>query len=231
MDAFISFHAPGFWLVIALLAGVVALGVRPYLRSAIRLWVMVGYWVLIPYLALITGGVSPRLMGFQHIDWVSSLQFGIGLALGMVGLAVVARVTLLAGAKNRTPVSTSFPSDRWLLIVAAFALSGAEEWFWCFLRSAVSEVLWMLQLPLDVPAYWSVWIAAALAMPFALAAQSTALERLVKASILAMTSILFFYTYNFWLCWAVHAIVWLLLAQPTPNASADESAPLTGRSL
>ncbi len=74
-------------------------------------------------------------------------------------------------------------------------------------------------------AYWSIWIAALLALPFSLLHQPTAYHRLVKAAILVMTSILFFYTRNFWLCWAVHAIAWLLLAQPTvASARLQEKA-------
>ncbi len=212
MDAFLSFHAPGFWLVIALLVGVVTLGVRPYLPPAVRAWSMIGYWALLPYLALITGGVSPRLMGVLYIDWRTSLTLGIGLALAMVMLAGVARISLLTGSRT---AHANAPSQGWGVIVSSIGVSGVEEWFWCFLRGAVEESLVLMQLSLDVPAYWSIWIAALLALPFTLLAQPTAYHRLLKGAILLMTSILFFYTRNFWLCWAVHAITWLLLAQPT----------------
>ncbi len=226
MDAFLSFHAPGFWLVIALLAGVVALGVRPYVSASVRPWVMPAYWGSIPYLALVTGGVSPRWMGIAYVDWRASLTLGVGLVLAMVALAGLARVMLASGA----PATHNTPSRRrrsldsaWLI---AIGLSGVEEWFWCFLRSAVAESLVVLQFPLEVPAYWSIWIAAALALPSVLLVQSTAYHRLVKVAILLMTSILFFYTRNFWLCWAVHAITWLLLAQPvnrTKSAFTEKS--------
>jgi hypothetical protein len=216
MEAFLSFHAPGFWLVITLLAGVVVLGIRPYLGPGLRLWSMVGCWVLLPYLALITGGVSPRLMGIAYVDWIVSLRLGIGLAVVMIGLAGVARMSLLTSGETVQDRAALMPITGGSLL-AAIAMSGAEEWFWCFLRSAVAEALGILQLPLDVPGYWSIWIAALIALPFSLAYQPTALHRFVKAAILVMTSILFFYTRNFWLCWAVHATTWLLLAQPAAN--------------
>lgn len=211
MDAFLSFHAPGFWLVIALLTGVVVLGVRPYLPPAVRPWSMIGYWALLPYLALITGGVSPRLMGVLYIDWRVSLTLGIGLALAMVALAGVTRISLLSSSR----VTHAGPPQGWGAIASSIGVSGVEEWFWCFLRGSVEETLLLAQFSLDVPAYWSIWIAALLALPFSMLQQPTAYQRLVKAAILTMTAILFFYTRNFWLCWAVHAIAWLLLAQPT----------------
>ena len=212
MDAFLSFHAAGFWLVIALLAGVVVLGVRPYLPPAVRAWSMIGYWALLPYLALITGGVSPQLMGVLYIDWRTSLTLGVGLALALVALAGVARISLLAD--NRAADDAASSAQGWSALTSGIGVSGVEEWFWCFLRGAVEETLLLAQFSLNVPAYWSIWIAAMLALPFTLLQQPTIYHRLVKAAILVMTSILFFYTRNFWLCWAVHAIIWLLLAQP-----------------
>ena len=212
MDAFLSFHAPGFWLVLTLLVGVVVLGVRPYLPGAVQQWSMAGYWGLLPYTALITGGVSPRLMGVMYIDWRISLTLGVGVALAAVALAGMARITLLP--RPHAVDDTASPAPDLGALASSIALHGVEEWFWSFLRAVVAETLLLIQLPLDTPAYWSIWIAAALALPFSLLQQPNAHHRIVKGAILVMTSILFFYTRNFWLCWAVHAIVWLLLAQP-----------------
>lgn len=225
MDAFLSFHGPGFWLVIALLAGVVALGVRPYLPPRGRVWSLVAFWVLPPYLALLLGGVSPRLMGIAYVDWTITLRLGVGLAFAILVLAGGARLFLLSGGAHQptdAPSRTPPPARQ----TTAILLSGTEEWFWCFLRAAVTETVVFLRLPWEVPLYWSIWIAALLALPFALAAQPTALHRLAKGAILMMTSILFFYTRNFWLCWAVHAIAWLLLTHGTTWAAI----PATGRS-
>lgn len=228
MDAFLSFHAPGFWLVLALLAGVIVLGLRPYLPCSVQRWSMIGYWGLLPYLALITGGVSPRLMGIVYIDWRVSLTLGVGLALITVALAGVARISLLTGGRT---AHADAPSPGWGGIVSSIGVSGVEEWFWCFLRGAVEETLLLAQFSLDAPAYWSIWIAAALALPFSLPYQPTAYHWLVKGGILVMTSILFFYTRNFWLCWAVHAITWLLLAQPAAVQVASTGKSQSPQSL
>ncbi|PJF45968.1 MAG: hypothetical protein CUN48_16190, partial [Candidatus Thermofonsia Clade 3 bacterium] len=78
MDAFLSFHASGFWLAMALILGIAALSAKPYLPSAAQPFLMPAYWVLTPYLALIAGGVSPRLMGLASINWAVSLRIGVG---------------------------------------------------------------------------------------------------------------------------------------------------------
>jgi ABC-type phosphate/phosphonate transport system permease subunit len=164
-------------------------------------------------------------MGVMYIEWRNSLTVGVGLALAMIALAGVARITLLSrqhtgdDTASPAPDRDGFAGSIGGSIAGSIGISGAEEWFWCFLRAAVEETLLLTQLSLDLPAYWSIWIAATLALPFSLLSRSNAYHVnayhwLVKGAILVMTSILFFYTRNFWLCWAVHAIIWLLLAQP-----------------
>lgn len=223
MDAFLSFYGPGFWLVLTLLVGVIVLGLRPYLPRTVQQWRLPGYWVLLPYMALLAGGVSPRLMGVIYIDWRTTLTLGVGLALTTVTLAAVARIALLPRPRDVDDAPSLAPDLG--ALASSIAVNGAEEWFWSFLRGAVAETLLLTQFSLDTPAYWSIWIAAALALPFALLQQSNLHHRLVKSAILVMTSILFFFTRNFWLCWAVHATIWLLLAQPAAMRVAS-----TGRS-
>jgi hypothetical protein len=55
-----------------------------------------------------------------------------------------------------------------------------------------------------------VWGGALLVLPLSLLLQPTGLQRLVKLVILVVTSVLFLYTRNFWLCWLVHAALVLL---------------------
>ncbi|MCB0152753.1 MAG: hypothetical protein KDE01_34505, partial [Caldilineaceae bacterium] len=74
------------------------------------------------------------------------------------------------------------------------------------------ELMLALQVSVQLPLYWSIWIAAVLALPLSLAYRTSGYARLVMLAVLVMTSILFFYTRNFWLCWAVHASVLLLLS-------------------
>ena len=226
MAAFTSFHAPGFWLVIAVLGGVAVAAARPFVPAAWRTLLFAGFWIGLPYLALVAGGVSPRLMGLLYIDWITSLRLGVGLALALIAVAAVARLSLRRGSaqpidSGPAPVTT----PKWALPLVVIAQSGAEEFFWCFLRGAVLELMLTLQIPMELPIYWSIWIAAVAALPLSLTDQTSGYARLVAVAVLVMTSILFFYTRNFWLCWFVHAMVWLLLTPPESVAQ-----PHTARS-
>lgn len=224
MDTFLSFHAPGFWLVMALLGAVVAVGVRPFLpQQAARMLVLPAYWVLLPYLALISGGVSPRLMGLVYIDWAVSLRIGVGLALALIALAVGMRaVSTLSGAS--APAMPNTERRFWRSALFVVGLCGSEEFFWSFLRGASIELLASLQISMDAPAYWAIWIAALLAAPTSLINASGAYHRLIKVTILVMSSIVFLYTNNFWLCWIFHAAVWLLFLQPVHSRRSANSA-------
>ena len=207
MAAFTSFHAPGFWLVIAVLGGVAVAAARPFMPAKWRPFLFAGVWIGLPYLAMIAGGVSPRLMGLLYIDWITSLRLGVGLALALIAVAAVARLSLRRGASETGTAG----ARHWTAALATIALSGAEEFFWCFLRGAVLETMLTTQVSVQLPLYWSIWIAAILALPLSLADRESGYARLVALAVLVMTSILFFYTRNFWLCWAVHATVLLLL--------------------
>ncbi len=222
MSTFLSFHEPGFWLVVSLLCTVALLAGRPFAPAAWRTPLAVANWVGIPYLALIAGGVSPRLMGLQFLNWLTVFQLGVGLAVTVLAIALTARLVLAGEPGEESQVvddptcrddpASRLPAARWQQPLASVGLSGAEEFFWCFLRGASLEILLKLGEPLTTPAYWGVWLAALLALPSVLVLQESAGARLSKAAILVVTSVLFFYTRNFWLCWAVHALTWLLLA-------------------
>ncbi|MCS6827894.1 MAG: hypothetical protein NZ553_14880 [Caldilinea sp.] len=222
MDAFLSFHAAGFWLVMALILGVAALGAKPYLPTTVQPFLMPAFWVLTPYLALIAGGVSPRLVGLYFIDWAVSLRIGIGLALALFAFALLARAASMWTVDGPEKRGARPGVEQWLDSLATIGLCGAEEFFWSFLRGALDELFVTFPIALDAPGYWAVWSAALLAAPMAVFHQPKAVHRLVKLVILAMTSILFFYTRNFWLCWALHALSWMLMLQ-----SVNGSAPRT----
>jgi hypothetical protein len=216
MDAFLSFHAPGFWLVMALLAGVVVVGVRPFVPQPAQVLIVPIYWALLPYLALISGGVSPRLMGLLYIDWVVSLRIGIGLAMALIALALGMRAVATPTTADATKSAGRHSKHSlWRTTLIVIGLCGAEELFWAFLRGASMELLTVLQFSVDAPAYWAIWIAVVLAAPTTLLNTSGAYSRLVKATILLVSSIIFFYTRNFWLCWMLHAAIWMLFFQPT----------------
>jgi hypothetical protein len=271
MALFASFTEPGFWLVLALIGAVVLLVARHYVPSPWRSWFAPLYWLLLPYLALLFGAVSPRLMGIYWIDWRTTFQVGAGLLLAIVALAAIAWLFTTASAQVppaqpagappagappagaqavrdapapgavhavtsphpaagvRMPadarVGTPAARTGWTARLALIGRSGAEEWFWCFLRAALWEIALSLPATAVSPIYWSAWGAALLALPLALLLQPNGPLRLIKLVILAVTTVVFLYTRNFWLCWLVHATLALLFtptllrAAPTPSAS------------
>lgn len=128
MDAFLSFHAPGFWGVLALLTGMVVFGLRPLVPRPARVALLHAYWVLLPFGALVLGGVSPRLMGLFYIDWETSLR--LGSASLLVGAALAATARLFWGpAVERTAPD---PLRSGVNLAAVVGTVGAEEFFGAF---------------------------------------------------------------------------------------------------
>jgi hypothetical protein len=220
MLALSNFHEPGVWLVISVLCGVALLAGWSFTPNVWRPWLALFYWVAIPYLALLTGAVSPRLMGLRY------MEAGAALLLVLVVLATAVRL-LTVTPRPHPPTAQGLHVATWAAVVAAICLCGAEEFFWSFLRGALWEIALSLPQSIEVPAYWAVWVAALLALPLVLVLQPSASRRLVKTAILIVTSVVFFYTRNFWLCWLLHSAIWLLmvpLVHETPIFAPARSA-------
>lgn len=220
MSSFASFSEPGFWLVVAFLAAIVLLVARHYVPAPWRAWLAPVYWFLIPYLALVAGAVSPRLMGLYYIDWRTTFQVGAGLLLVIGLLAVLAWLFVLPRDESGRGASRS---QRVLWI----GLAGAEEWFWCFLRAALWEVAWVGPQAGVAPLYSAVWGAALLAMPLVLLLQENGRLRLVKVTILVVTTVVFLFTRNFWLCWLTHAALALLFTPAVVRSQHAAASSLT----
>ena len=211
MDAFLSFHAPGFWGVLALLTGMVVFGLRPLVPHPARAPLVHAYWVLLPFCALVLGGVSPRWMGLFYIDWETSLRLGSSYLLVIAALAATARLFWGPAGEGAAPA----PLRSVVSLAAAVGTVGAEEFFWGFLRSLLTELL--LRQGMEASAYWALWLAALLALPALWIVQPTASQRAVKAVVLVISTVLFLYTRNFWLCWGMHALLWLWLGGGTSS--------------
>jgi hypothetical protein len=221
----LTFSAPGLWLLLAvavtlawgLLWGLIPLGSKDAL-GILR-------FVALPYVGLLVGGLSPRFMGLNGLDWLVSFSLGVGLILVILLALGFARITVaIANPLNYgTPPTTSEPtalapaiSDRARSPLFSTALyqiyrSGAEEFHWVFLRGALWELLLATPTPPTLPIYWAIWGAALLALPDILLTGQAPLYKLLKVVVLITTSILFLYTRNFWLCWMLHAAGWAIL--------------------
>jgi hypothetical protein len=218
MPSFASFSEPGFWLILAFVAAIVLLVARHYVPSPWRAWLAQAYWLFIPYFALLAGAVSPRLMGLFWIDWRTTFQVGAGLLLAIGLLAVLAWLFVLP----RDEIGRGASGAQRVLWIG---LAGAEEWFWCFLRGALWEIALTAPPTQAAPLYLAVWGAALMALPLVLALQESGRLRLVKTAILVVTTVVFLFTRNFWLCWLIHASLAVLFtpaavrAQPSTASS------------
>ena len=193
--------APGLWLVLdllfalgLLLAGSWILATRQRLLRALRL-------LLVPWLALLAGAISPQWMGMAGVDWQVGLTLGLGFVLVMLALL---GLTHLSVREPHLPPAARAESS---LDVALAA--GLEQFHWAFQRGALLILMPTWPGALEAPAYWAIWIATLLALP-GIWLHRQGLTRLYALVALVGTAILFFYTRNFWLCWVLHAGVMLV---------------------
>jgi hypothetical protein len=217
-------HAPGFWLVLDLVAGALFwLGLR-YIPLRARPLATAARWVAVPYLGLIFGGLSPRLMGLAGINWVVSLGLGVGLLFAMVALLTLVRVAFAVPAAE-----TGAPLLSWPARIYSIFDSGAEEFHWAFLRGALAGIALAAPTAGAVPGsalYWAVWLAALLALPETLRVARSGPARLLKVVTLLATTVLFLYVPNFWLCWLLHAAVMLVASTIPAFAGAERDYAL-----
>lgn len=198
------------WLAIGLSTGLLLLLIHPLLAPRFRQPLLLLRWLLVPYLGLLTGGLSPRLMGLTGINWLASFGLGIGLIGALLALLILVRTLLnLTHDEPATKPAQSAPYPVWSLW--PILQIGAEEFHWSFLRGVIWETLLGNGLATAQASYWAVWLAALLALPAILRYQPTTVARLLKSAMLLITTVLFFYTHNFWLCWLLHSLAWSLL--------------------
>ena len=219
----LSPQAPGLWLLVSLLALLVLLLLWPTLSWRARRYGLYARWLIAPYLGLLSGGLSPRLMGLSHFDWLVSLSLGLAISFAIVGVLLVVRATtLVIQPLEQTPSLVSTPRGGGRLPIApylrqAFAC-GVEEFHWSFLRAATWEMLLSLPNPPAYPLYTAVWIGAIMAAVELMVVRHGGSRRLLKLVVIVASTLLFFYTRNFWLCWALHTAIWMIL-QPVESSS------------
>lgn len=211
-------QAPGFWLLISLLITALLISARPYLpvRQYRLLWI--GHWLLIPYLGMLLGSLSPRLLGLAGIDWLASLSLGLALFFAVAVLLVLVRATVDLSGDPAAPAAatTATAHSGWRAVGNALVAGGATEFHWAFLRGALWEIFLSRPEALALPGYWAVWAAALIAAAEVQAMRPRFIPWLLQMATLLVTSILFFYTRNFWLCWLTHTTVQLIGSPSTP---------------
>ncbi|NJN84392.1 MAG: hypothetical protein HC802_20345 [Caldilineaceae bacterium] len=225
-----TIQAPGFWLLVSLLTALPIAFLASRLSPRGHRMAMLARWVLIPYLGLLAGALSPRLMGLNSVNWLASLSLGMGLLFVILLLLLLVRSTIdlphsQAESDESAEASQASRPNRidWPNLLLTTIYSGGEQFHWSFLRGAIWEMLLVLPMGPALPAYTATWIAALFAIVESMVWERSALGRLVKLVLVITTSILFFYTRNFWLCWILHAAVTLILSPSSSRADPPRS--------
>lgn len=230
-------QAPVGWLGATLLCGLALLLIYRQAPAIYRRPLRNIRWFVLPYLGLLTGGISPRFMGLTGINWFASFGFGLVLIAGILAILALVR-SVMAFSVSATATSSSAvaavrsrsssshllrETERQKRYTTAFSISvlniGAEEFHLTFLRSAIWEILLTFSGAPVQAGYWAAWGALMLALPEALYYPATMTQRLCKGALLVATTVLFIFTRNFWLCWLLHLLGWILLA---PSAQTRE---------
>ena len=226
-------YSPGFWLLLSLLGTALLILVQGYIPARWRGSGWFAQWLLIPYLGLLMGGLSPRLLGLAGLDWLAGLGLGLGLIFAVVILLTLARAITDLGAPVSLEDDTEYDTGHslehspdtsppnnlgarlgWHTISSTLLWCGIEQFHWVFLRGGIWEMLQTLPNPPELVGYWAIWCAAAVILLELLLLRPGFFPFLIQLVALTTTSILFFYTRNFWLCWVLHAAVQLLTAPP-----------------
>ena len=97
-------------------------------RVPSRRYAQVARWLLVPYLGLISGGLSPRLLGLSNIDWLVSLSLGIGIIFVVLAALLIVRATTLFSTRFSESQAT-LPAPMRLTPYGSVALRGGAEEF------------------------------------------------------------------------------------------------------
>lgn len=218
----LSPYAPGFWLLVGFLSTALLASIQEYIPARWRGTIWFAHWLLIPYLGLLLGGLSPRLLGLAGHDWLAGLGLGLGLIFAVIILLTLARaITDLGAPASGDETGRTESAERlgwhtlgWHTISSTLLWCGIEQFHWVFLRGGIWEMIESLPEPPELVGYWAIWCAAGLIMIELLMQRPAFYPLLIQLVALTTTSILFFYTRNFWLCWVLHAAVQFLTAPP-----------------
>lgn len=236
---------PAFWLLGSFLALVLAANAayvvvrrnasRPAFRAGpagAAAWLARGlFYLLVPFLALQRGVISPYALGLTEINWPATLSTGLVLA------ASVVVVTLFGWLVYRRTLPEGPRADALTRLVNGLrgpVTAALDQWHWAFYRAAAAAALLALSVPdltarlggligklQDDPLYWGAWLGLALAGlewaldPFGRAALRVEGERAAvirRAGIAVATTGLFVLTRNLWLCLAAHLVIETLAA-------------------
>lgn len=216
----LSLPAPMIWVVISIVSSLIIALIRHRLSSRQQRWIDNIRWILLPYVGLLLGQLSPSLLGLTEIDWFSSLSLGTGFICLTAFLIMLVQGSSTVPAQSRASqmhkrLQRTFHQNATIssLIAELIVSTGAEQFYWSFLRGALWEVFLRAEYSAATAKYLGIWTAGLIATIELLLYNRHTISRLAGLLTLIVTTILFFYTKNFWLCWLLHFIVTTMLQQ------------------
>ncbi|HIC89529.1 MAG TPA: hypothetical protein EYP04_09030 [Anaerolineae bacterium] len=214
----------------------------PQIQTAGLRWgLQLAYLAGPAYLTLLLGIVSLRHMGLGELDWVRSL--GVGGTIALISLTLL---LLVAWAYRRAlaahpapPVAHQVPQPP-LGVLGLLIQAAAEQLHWALYRA--TAIRWLLNLPANVslldikpaadPTYWGSWIGLGLVCAEWLLTPTfytdlrwsgQAEDRYRRLALLLLTTVLFYFSRNLYLCWGAHAMADIIVrrwcAPSVPSAS------------
>ncbi|MCB0045920.1 MAG: hypothetical protein KDD92_10845 [Caldilineaceae bacterium] len=224
----LSLLSPGFWLALSVVTLPLTYVLGRRVGARLKPWIGVLRWTLIPFAALLSGGLSTRFAGLTKINWAATLNLGVIIFMLTAAVGIAIRIMRMTSEEPRMPPpqqESRLSARRWAYGPLSILWLGAEQLHWCFVRGAIWEMLvtWPTG-PVESSAYRTLWLSTLLLLPEIWLQPISFQQRLLKASLLLVTAVTFFYTLNFWLCWAISATLWLLIAGPLPAAPGHSNA-------
>ncbi len=186
------------------------------------------YFVGLPYLAVLVGIITPRLLGLAGgeqlalVDWGGAnlaAQLQLALTLLLLDWVLAAPATLMAGAAALLALAAVVFSLRRAGVPVVARHSGLAIFYyglhWAFYRA----IFWAITADLYLATVLGVGAAL---LEWALVCRVAPARRddsvVVNAIILVLTATVFFYSPNLWLLWPVHGLMAALV-----NANAGPS--------
>ena len=133
----LNLQQPGLWLLLSGLIGLVGIvGLRMVPGLAKRVgWLGPLRWLIVPYVGLLLGALSPRRMGLSEIDWLAGVGWGFGLILVLLGVLWLIQSGDRTLRRSRATLTELGPASFIILI------SGLQEFHWAFLRGGLWSLL------------------------------------------------------------------------------------------
>lgn len=197
------------------------------------------YFVGLPYLALISGVLTPRLLGLKGLDYFALISQGSSLAGSLQQALTLTLLEWLLDSQWLIPLSLLallfLSCVRWQLARDKLALtlppiSGLEVIYsglhWAFYRAA----FWAATGDLYLGLVWGIGFVIIERLLLGWIQKQALLQSpafFVELMVLSLTSLLFFYVPNLWLIWPVHlAMLAVLSHQAASPVSVQPERPM-----